>query len=487
MTNKTTILKNLFLFLPYLFVFISSINFPTDPDLGWHLKYGEYFFQHKRILRDNTFSQMMPNYQWANTSWATDLISYFTFHNFGFFGLSILGALVITFTFYFFAKAASLSFFEKSLIFPIVIYLMSPLNIVSFRGQLLSLLFLGILSYLLSFSENNKKITYFFPILFFFWSNIHGQFLIGLALFLGIIIVKISKDYLLQNIPKNKIAEESKLLTLTFLFSFLATFLNPFGIKIYKDAFSHFINPDLKLIAEYLPFEDLSTSWWNFIAISALTLWGGILFLAEGKLIRSIPKIFLFLTTYFFSFFVRRYAWMMYYLSIPLLKPVASFLEPNSPKYKFISGSVIFVFAIIIIFFLKSPFSKYYNFSWNDYCRYNMCSEKAAEFIIKNKLNRKDLLTMYNWGGWLIWNYPQIKPTIDGRMHLWRDEKGYSGFEEFYAIEQNLTDIDKTKYNSAFFSPQKPVYQRLTELTQQKKWKMIYQDNYSAVFIRNKI
>lgn len=71
-------------------------------------------------------------------------------------------------------------------------------------------------------------------------------------------------------------------------------------------------------------------------------------------------------------------------------------------------------------------------------------------------------------------------------MHLWKDEKGYSGFSEFYAIEQNFTDIDKTRYNTAFFSPQKPVFQRLIELTKQGKWRLIYRDNYSAIFIRDK-
>lgn len=468
-------------------MFIASIHFPTDPDLGWHLKYGEYFFQNGKVLRDNIFSQMMSDFKWANTSWGTDLISYFTFNNFGFLGLSILGAVIVTLTFYFFSKGAKLSFFEESLIFPIVIYFMDPLNTISFRGQLLSLLFLGILSYLLSSFEKNKRYVYFIPILFLFWSNIHGQFLIGLALFLGFIIVRLLNDYFLQNIKKNKIIAKGKFWGIVFLLSFIATFVNPFGFGIYKDASTHFINPDLKLVAEYLPFEDLSTPWWNFIVISALVIWGGILLFAEEKVIDKIPKISLFLVTYFFSFFVRRYAWMMYYLSIPLLKPVAHFLEPNSQKYKFISGGIILIFITSIILSIKFPFSQYSNFSWNDYCRYNTCSKEAAEFIIKNKLNNEDLLTMYNWGGWLIWQFPQIKPTIDGRMHLWKDEKGYSGFKEFFTIEQNFTDIDKTKYNTAFFSPQKPVYQRLIELTQQKKWKLIYRDNYSGIFVRNKM
>ncbi|MCL4418614.1 hypothetical protein M1146_00765 [Patescibacteria group bacterium] len=487
MFRKSDIFTKLLGLFPFLFVFIASIHFPTDPDLGWHLKYGEYFFQHARVLRDNTFSQLMPDFKWANTSWGTDLISYFTFHNFGFFGLIILGAIVITSTFYFFSKAAKLSFFEKSLIFPLIIYFMNPLNTISFRGQLLSILLLGILSYLLNKYEQNRKVAYFIPLLFLFWSNLHGQFLIGLLLFLGWLIVRFLNNYFLFKVNLNKILTEGKFLGFIFFLSIAFSLINPFGIGIYKDTLRYFINPDLKLIAEYLPFNDLSTPWWSLVVIATLASCGIVILLAENKFTDKIPKISLFSATYILSISVRRYAWMMYYLSIPLLQPVAHFLEPNTKKYKYISGSIILLIVTILTVYIKLPFSNYYNFSWTQYCSYNYCSDKAAKFIINNNLQKKKLLTMYNWGGWLIWNYPKIKPTIDGRMHLWKDKNGYSGFDEFFAIEQNFVDVDKTKYDVVFISPEKPVYARLTKLVKEGKWKLLYSDDYSGVFIRNKM
>lgn len=487
MFRKYDILTKFLNLFPFLFVFIASIHFPTDPDLGWHLKYGEYFFQHGKVLRDNTFSQLMPDFKWANTSWATDLISYFTFHNFGFFGLVILGAFIITLTFYFFSKAVKLSFFEKSLIFPLIIYFMNPLNTISFRGQLLSILFLGILSYLLSVYEQKRKVAYFIPLLLLFWSNLHGEFLIGILLFLGWIVIRLLNNYFLFKVNLNKILAEGKFLGFIFFLSVAFSLINPFGLGIYKDTLRYFMNPDLKLIAEYLPFNDLSTPWWNLVAIATLAFCGIVILFAENKFTDKIPKISLFLTTYILSFFVRRYAWMMYYLSIGLLKPAAHFLEPNTKKYKYISGTIILILITTLVVYLKLPLSNYYNFSWSQYCNYNYCSDKAAKFIIKNNLQKKNLLTMYNWGGWLIWNYPQIKPTIDGRMHLWRDRNGYSGFDEFFAIEQNFVDVDKTKYDVVFISPEKPVYARLTQLTREGKWKLEYSDAYSGVFIRNKL
>src|SRR3989344_5953700 len=212
----------LFNFLTYSAVFFASLFHPYDFDLGWHLKYGEYFFKNDHILRENIFSSDMQNYHWVNSSWLTDLFSYATFANFGFLGLSILGAAVITATFYFFAKSARLDYFEKALIFPPLLYFLSPLNSVSFRGQLLSLMLLGILTYILTIttsrhshpsvvptktriginpSENpilnqveDDKILYLLPLLFAIWSNLHGQFILGLAVFAIWIAANISSE-----------------------------------------------------------------------------------------------------------------------------------------------------------------------------------------------------------------------------------------------------------------------------------------------------
>ncbi len=470
-------------FIPYIFVFIASLYVPTDPDFGWHLKYGQYFFQHGKLLRTNTFSQLMPGYKWANTSWFTDLISYFAYHNFGFLGVVILGALVITLTFYFFSKAAKLSFFEQSLIFPLVIYFMDPVNSISFRGQLLSLLFLGILFYILSIYRENKKAIYFLPFLFLLWANTNGEFLLGLLLFFGWAAVKLLNNYFMLKIKLKEVLSEKRLLGIVFFVSASFTLVNPYGIRIYQDVLNH-VSPDLKLIAEYLPFNDLSTSWWNLILVSVLAFWGTVILFAENKIIKRAPEISVFLVTLVFSVFVRRYAWMMYYLSIPLLKPLAHFLEPNKKKHQYVSGTIIFLLIGIPIFYFKLPLSSYYNFSWNKFCSHYYCSGKAANFILKNNVEKKKLFTLYNWGGWLIWNYPRIKPTIDGRMHLWRDQKGYSGFDRYYAIEQNQTDINKTGYDAAYMSYDKPVYRRLIKLVKEKKWNMVWSDKYSGVFVK---
>lgn len=478
------IFKKLSHFLPYVFVFIASLYRPYDADLGWHLKYGEYFFKHGYTLNENTFSTMMPNFKWINIAWVTDVISYLIFNYLGFFGLTLVGALVITITFLFIAKAFKLSYWEKSIIFPFLLFVENPLNQVSFRGQLISIMLFSILLYLLRRGEEGgKKALYFIPILFLIWGNIHGQFILGLgvlALWVFLRVVdesaKVKRIDIQAHIP----------FVLLLIISGLVVGIHPYGLEVYSDALIHFKNEDLKYVVEYLPFSDLSNLWWNQIIIALLVSTGLLFKFFDQSLRGSIVWLGLVFILYILSLSVRRYAWSMYYLTIPFLQPVAHFFKPDSKKQTNISATVIFLILISITIVLKSPFQQFTDMSWDTYCKeYSDCSKESVLYLKKHDLT-KNLFTLYNWGGWMIWNYPEVKPLIDGRMHLWRDEKGYSAFHDYYSYEQNWSDINKSSYKTVLISHGKPLYKRLLRLEEQGKWQQVYADDRASIFVRIK-
>lgn len=486
------LIQRILLILPFIVVFVSSLFHPYDPDLGWHLKYGQYFFDPPagggRILKENILSTEMPNYTWANSSWMTDLISYLTFDAFGFLGLSILGASVITLTFYFFSKAAKLDYFEKALIFPLLLYLIAPLNSVSFKGQLLSLLFTGILVFILKKYEDEKsKIIFVLIPLFLVWSNMHGQFILGLMIF-GLWSVLFVTKLLLSH-PRSEhrisLAHSGGVLAAVFVLSALAVIINPFGIGVYTEAIKHSGNPWQKYIYEWLPQEELSVDWWKQIGVGVILFISSLLVIFGGNFFSKLTSLIV-APFYAMSFLVRRYLWTTYYLAIPFLQPLVAFLKPESKKWQAISGTVILVIFLGMTFFVDNPIKRIKNMGWQSYCqKFIQCSDRAAEFIAKNGLANEKLLTFYNWGGWLIWNHPEVKPSIDGRMHLWQDETGYSAFAYYYPFEQNAKDIDISKYDAVLMSPNKNMYDRLLELVDKGKWRLVYEDELAGVFVRN--
>ena len=502
----------LFNFLTYSAVFFASLFHPYDFDLGWHLKYGEYFFKNDHILRENIFSSDMQNYHWVNSSWLTDLFSYATFANFGFLGLSILGAAVITATFYFFAKSARLDYFEKALIFPPLLYFLAPLNSISFRGQLLSLLFLGILSYILfeqspalrgvveNYSSNDQKTSrfarilsltrrvntlYLLPPLFLLWSNLHGQFILGLAIFAIWIGSAIVPDLISNGLSNlSHVLENAILPIITFIASALAVLINPFGFGVYSEALKHFRNPLEAFIAEWVPFKMLTTPWYAQVLIGTGMFFGLIFLIFEGKFKEKISQITIASLLYLISFYVRRFVWPMYYLAIPLIAPLAKFFKPQSKKYTKYAATIIFVTYISLTFLIDNPTKRIQNMSWQTYCqKFVSCSDGAIQYLTSNQLT-SNLLTYYGWGGYMIWRYPEIKPSIDGRMHLWQDNNGYSAFEEYFAYEQNINDIEKSPYDVVLMSPQKPLYKHLDKLSTENKWQKVYEDKFAGVFVR---
>lgn len=477
-------------FLPYIFIFIASLYQPWDTDLGWHLKYGEHFFKYGEILRTNIYSTEMAGFHWANTGWLSDIITYQIFNLGGFLGLTLAAAAIITLTFWFFSKAYDLSSFQQVIIFPLLILLESPINEISFRAQMTSILLLGVLMYLLLKLGKNRQIL-FIPLLFAFWINLHGQFILGLAilcLFSGLkvleYLISLNEKISLSNIKKTLLA--NKFYFYLIILSILATLINPFGLNIYKTALSHFSNKDLKYIIEYLPFEDLSQPWWNQMIFGIFAFLGLIYLFFSDELKKNLSNIGVMTILYGLSWSVRRYAWSMYYLGIPLLKPLANFIKPDSEKISKLASGILFIVYIGCAIYVKLPVSQFTLMNWDIYCAaYNNCSPKSVEFVRDNKLT-DNLLSLYGWGGYMIWNYPDVKPSIDGRMHLWKDENGYSAFSNYYSLEQNWEDVDKSKYRVVLMWKDKPIYARLEELVSEGKWEKKYEDDLAGVFVRTK-
>lgn len=494
-------LKNILInSLPFIFIFIASLYRPWDSDLGWHLKYGEYFFKTGQILKANTFSTEMSDFIWPNAAWLTDIISYFIFNLGGFFGLTLAGALAVVLTFYFFSKAFELSLWEKTIIFPLLLFFESPVNQISFRGQLVSIMILGIMMWLVSLYEKGNKRAFLGIIpLFMVWANTHGQFILGLAVYglwnffylLKIFFVN-STDITFKNFFTRFVGflikdfKEVRFLGLVFVATILATLIHPYGVGIYTDAFLHFGNKDLQAIMEYLPFDDLTQPWWNQMMLSIILFFGIIILFFTDQIKKQIHSIGVTSVLYMLSWDVRRYAWSLYYLAIPLLKPIANFLKPDSQKNSTRAAIVLLLIYIAFAISLKHPFNQFTNMDWQVYCtQFNNCSDEAIKYVANNKLD-KNLYSMYNWGGYMIWNYPQVKPSIDGRMHLWRDEKGYSAFSNYYAYEQGWEDIDASKYDVVLMGNEKQVYERLEELVELGRWEKKYEDEFGGVFVRIK-
>ena len=495
-------IKRLLSGLPFPVFFLATLYTPRDLDLGWHLAYGGYFLQHRRILETNIYSTIMPEYHWVSTSWLLDPLTYALFQRYGFVGLSVLGGLVSTGAFYVISRALKLDLIENVIVMLFLYAYLSPVLETSIRGHTVSLLLLSVLCLILiRYEEGHDKALFFLVPLFILWPNLHVQYFLGLALMIGWFGLHGVRMASSQRIMPKSAADVTRVLgqiradvraprVLSVIgviaLTVLATFINPRGVEVLSEIGRHFNNPALNAIVEWRPFESGSIRWWQFLGLDLFVLGICARLLYTKEMIKSLPWMGMTLVPLIGAWGSSRYAWSGVIVTCFFVLPVIQRLD--LAKYR--AAKAIAVSMLVISFVwvatVKLPKEDVLGMDWARFCRETArCSDASAKFILDNKL-AADLWTYYGYGGWLIWNYPEIKPSIDGRMPSWVDEHGGSPFLDYYFQEQGVTDIDKSPYDVAYTLVSKPVYGRLMALTQEKKWTRVYEDHVAAVFTRNK-
>ena len=458
--------------LASLTVFLFLLYLPTDSDLSWHLKYGEYFFQNKQILRQDIFSHTFQDYHWINHSWLFDIFAYLSFSKLGFLGLSVLAALIVFSALEIILKSIKASPLEILLSVAVFIFFAQNSLEVGLRSQFLSWLGLSALLFLLNGYKNGQtKALCFLPLIFLLWANLHGTFLLGLAV-LGI--------FWLVQVVKNFRPDFS----LTCLISTGVTLLNPFGLTIYKEAFRHFGSPLLRTVYEWKPVDPTNLAGMLFIIFAAVIL----LYLLFAKKERDFYQILILVALLFLGFTKRRFVPLFVLASLPLLVQIirketkalkSEWLEPAA----YIIVTVAFLYASLI----RLPKLNLSSFSWNDLCLSGpsptACSEKAVEFL-KQNLPQGKMFNLYQWGGYLTYRLPEKKVFIDGRMHLWEkgDQKIIEDYGQIFEARPGWEEkLEEYNVSWIFVPGLSPLHKAVWY---HPNWQQIYNDRFSVVFIK---
>jgi len=218
--------------------------------------------------------------------------------------------------------------------------------------------------------------------------------------------------------------------------STIVTLINPYGWHIYEEIFKVATSSStLKYIAEWQPVfttPDLS-----------LVLFGGVFisFILIFKSYKKYPLPFLALSLIMFCMFLmsKRHGPLFFITSMPIIfngfeiiKNKIYVLRNNKPFSQTETNKALSGVLILFIIALGS-----FGYKILNYQVYKI-PENAVIFLKENKYGQKDLklFNNYGWGGYLIWETPEIKVFIDGRMPHWQKNK-----------ESAMSDYIKTVFN----------------------------------------
>lgn len=469
MSSKIILFLTLGLFLFFLLP-------PTDPDLGWHLRCGQEFWQKRSFCEQNQFTVLLPNYFWPNHHWLYQAIIYPVFRIFGLWGLTILNAFLMTLAFFFFYQFVRL---KEFFIFYFLFFILIAWGVFSFglRSQLTGFFFFSLILYLTTSLKQKPKIVVFYPLIFLFWANLHGgSVILGLFLLSFVLL-----SFVLTTPSFSRLVFS----IFSLLFSFFVTFLNPFGLKIYQEAWRHFAGVDLsQLIAEWVP--PTPFLWW-LILLSSLLLF--ILLATAGT--KNLVWGFLLLIFGFLALKARRHVPFLLLLEFFLFFNWLSALRPvrllKSRASKDFFALCLVLLLLFFGFFLRLPLTIKQLASWQSYCDQSgvVYPCRAVEFL-RQQESHGNLFNRYEWGGFLIWQLPNFKIFVDGRMPAWPTPSGKSPYTLYLETLQTQPGWQETlkNYNIDWILITPGTFTDLKLRPDPGKfgWQEVYRDKISVIY-----
>lgn len=398
-------------------VFLLFFLPPIDTDLGWHLRYGEYFLQTGKILKENEFTYFLEDYRWTNPFVLYEIFVAGVYRLGGLTGLSLAYAGLMAIAFWLYSRVAPRLPLVNLVTFLIIIGTSWHVFSLGLRAQIFS--FLGIIILFLAIRKVPKThpllLVFFFPLLFLAWANTHGGFVLGLAV-LGFATI----DAVIRRCkpippPRWKRSYTPVLLLVSTTSSAAAALINPYGTGIYKEALRHAQYQLDKLIAEWVP-PSLESR--VFIVVTVLL----VAFLVINS--RNKQKFFWISAGILFAILTFKSRRFMPYFGIAsALAIIATYedwvlkIEQNLQKYAFpLLGA-----GSLALFLWTVPRTLKIDTNWKEYCSANQMKQpcRAVEFIRANPIQGQNVFAAYEWGGFLEWQLPEYKYFVDGRMPAW--------------------------------------------------------------------
>ncbi len=124
------------------------------------------------------------------------------------------------------------------------------------------------------------------------------------------------------------------------------------------------------------------------------------------------------------------------------------------------------------------------NSSWERFCQIRYAC-KAAEFL-KKQPEKGVIFNTYEQGGFLIWQLPEYKVFIDGRMPAWPHPSGKSPYTIYLETLQTQPGWQETlkeyNINWLFIGPGTFMDLKIRENPESFGWQEVYRDKKAVIY-----
>lgn len=367
-------------FIAIFSVFLARL----DPDFGWHLQSGRDILAHG-IPAHDIFTYTAADFPWINHEWLSDVIIVGTYGAGGFAGVMALFAAIWTVALVLVSRSGGWTV--------AAVGAAAVMELITARPNAWTALFLALLLLAL-----RRKLYWPLVPLFGLWANLHGGFVIGLL----VVLVAAVHDRRYIGVLAACV---------------LASFINPYGPRLYVEIWRTLADPSLRYNVEE----------WRPMAIGALSGLYIVIFLAVGSAVGWRKRIFFVPAMLLVSAVssIRQFPLFV----VASLGVVDMGYERLKLFLNVKPGWRAYLLPLLAVVLLAVPVSKIIRHPDNQ-------SPVAEVDQLAANPCRGNLFNDYDFGGYLIWKLPQTKIYVDGRMPSWR----YNGEDYLSNWKRDLTD-----------------------------------------------
>ena len=469
-----------FVALPLLYIENARL---ADPDIWWHMRAGEWIFQHHQIPHTDPFSSSTLGRPWVDYSWVFDVGSYWIVSHFDLASIiwfETLMRVAVAVALFGLLRSLTRRFWQPLALTGLAMLAMAW--VLPPRPGAFSVLFFVLELYVIVLArrKSDSRWLWILPGIFVLWANIHIEFVTGLFL-LGVLCCEPLLDSLIGIFSgaRTGFAVFNRQLLPVFAASCAAVVVNPYGPNLFLNVL-HYAR-DTKIYDIIVEFHAMHFRTFNDWAVLALLMMGCFA-LGRSRPFHPVWGLLLAWSAWM-SFRSLREVWLVAILSAVMVVDSRSESEEGAARESNFSLGMamrLAVAATVVLVLLTAasiwPFSsqRLLRQVADDY------PVGAAQYMRQNHL-QGPLLNELSWGGFLIYAVPDVLPSMDGRTNihtqdeilhaipLWNGESGWENRPEL--LQANLV-ISNHEWPLAFLLRSDPHF------------RIAYEDRTAVLFQR---
>lgn len=460
----------------YLFFLYVGDTLLQDSDSFWQIRIGQWILDHGAMPYTDFYSFTRQGQPWISTSWLSQVLFAFSYAQWGWAGPVILTAMGMALTAAIFVHLLDAQIEAPRAVLFAMLALLLTLHHILARPHILALpVMVAWGGLLMAAADRRSAPSWSWLPLIALWANLHGGFVLGLAL-----IGPIS----LEAVERAEKGRRFQLFMRWVLFgiaALAASCCTPYGWRTLMGATNILsLGELLTVILEWMPpsFATFTSFEGALLGLIALGYYRG--------LVLSAPRIFLILfLTWSALSHVRSIEAFAFLLPLVLAKPLGEMVPlPRADAAGTDAWPARIVTALGALMIVAAAWTSTSLFMAHHRFTFTMAQTPVAAVDLLEQRKAQRIFNGYQFGGYLISR--GIPVFVDGRAELY-GEKFVMDF--FKATEGRKPDLlprllDEYGIDATLLGADSPGPQILDHL---KGWKRIYADDIAVIHMRDNV